>query len=212
MGIAQGRKPGGRVGKVEQPAQQDLRNDEQQNELDDLEWRRSQARHHKPEGHRHHGHGDAGEHDESHVALVGKADEGERYPQDNGRLYAGEEPEGQRVAAENLPGVHRCGEKARHGAAHALGDERHAAGDEREHEQEDADEHGAVEIEHPPVFVAVQVGGLHVLDRQVVAHVQGEIPGGKRLGNTVVEQALQLSIARREHRPFRCLRIGAHAV
>ena len=52
------------------------------------------------------------------------------------RLQAGQKPEGQRVAAEDLPGFHRRGEKARHGAAHALGDKRHAAGDECEHAQD----------------------------------------------------------------------------
>ncbi|MFR1167846.1 MAG: hypothetical protein ACLSDQ_09820 [Adlercreutzia equolifaciens] len=95
------------------------------------------------------------------------------------------------VAAENLPCVHRRGEKARHGATHALGDERHAAGNEGEHEQEDADEHRSVEVEHPPVLIAVEINGFHVLYGQVVAHIHREVFGGKRFSRIVVEEASQ---------------------
>lgn len=48
---AQGREPVGRAGKIEQSTQQNLRNDKQQNELDDLERRSGQARHQKAERH-----------------------------------------------------------------------------------------------------------------------------------------------------------------
>ena len=71
MKLLRGCEPVGRAGKVEQPAQQNLRHNEEQNELDDLERCSGQSRHQKAERHRHHGHRDAREHDEPQIALVG---------------------------------------------------------------------------------------------------------------------------------------------